>query len=371
MSEEYKISKQNDAVNLKLSGRFDIYNAPRIFEKLNKELSDFSYKKLILDLSDITYFDSVGAATIIEIQRSCIKRNKAFSITSMTESIKNFLSLIDTTQLSKPIELIPPERIGLCERVGRATFKFVSDTKNIILFVKELFNALIFAVFHPHCVRWGDILIIFEQVGVNAVPILFVIQFLIGVILALLGAEQLKPFGAEIFTANLVAIAMVQELGPMITAVLVAGRSGAAFAAEIGTMKVSEEIDALESLGIDPQHFLVIPRMLAVILAMPCLLLIANVAGISGGIVVTMLFTDIPVTMYLENTMSSINMYMIFQGFFKSIVFAFLVAGVGCMRGFEVKGGAGNVGLSTTSAVVSGIFLIVLFNGIFTLLFNI
>jgi len=370
MSESFHIEKQGDTVYLKLSGRLDIKSASYILSNYEERISKIYFNKLSLDLSEVTYFDSVGAAIIIEIERSCKKQNKEFVITAMTENIKNFLLLIDVKQLSTPIKLTPPERIGMYERVGRATFKFIKDTKNIIVFIGEVAAALGYAIFHPRCVRWGDILIIFEQVGVNAVPILITIQFLIGVILALLGAGQLKQFGAEIFTADLVAIAMVQELGPMITAVLVAGRSGAAFAAEIGTMKVSEEIDALESIGIDPQHFLVIPRILAVTLAMPCLLLIANVAGIVGGIVVTMTFLDIPLSMYITETLDSINMYMIFQGFVKAYVFAILIAGVGCMRGFEVKGGAGNVGASTTSAVVSGIFLIVLFNGFFTVLFN-
>jgi len=331
-----EINKDGNTANVKLVGRLDVKNASDLLLQFQTKISNIHFEKLSLDLSEISYFDSAGAAVVIEIERFCKEQNCYFSVTRMTDDI----------------------------------LKFFDDLKNIIVFIGEVTVALMRAIINPRYVRWGDILVIFERAGVNAVPILITIQFLIGVILALLGAGQLAQFGAEIYIANLVAIAMVQELGPMITAVLVAGRSGAAFAAEIGTMKVSEEIDALESMGINPQHFLVIPRIIAVTLAMPCLLLIANVAGIVGGIVTVMLFLNIPTSAYITQTLDSINMYIIFQGFVKSIIFAILISGVGCMRGFEVKGGAGNVGLSTTSAVVSGIFLIVVFNGLFTVIFN-
>ncbi|MCK5852631.1 MlaE family lipid ABC transporter permease subunit [bacterium] len=364
------IDEKNSIANVKLAGRLDVKNASLKLSQFDTQTKGLHLKKLLLDLSEVDYFDSAGAAVVIEIERFCKEQNCYFSIVGMTEDIKNFISLIDINLLAEPVKYISPERVGTIIRIGKASLKFIDDLKNVIVFIGEVTMALMYAIIHPRYVRWGDILLLFERTGVNAVPILITIQFLIGVILALLGAGQLAQFGAEIYVANLVAIAMVQELGPMITAVLVAGRSGAAFAAEIGTMKVSEEIDALESMGINPQHFLVIPRIIAVTLAMPCLLLIANVAGIVGGIVTVMLFLDIPTSMYIAQTLDSINMFIIFQGFVKSIVFAILIAGVGCMRGFEVKGGAGDVGLSTTSAVVSGIFLIVVFNGFFTVIFN-
>jgi len=372
MSDNFRIdiNKDGNTANVKLVGRLDVKNASDILLQFQTKISGIYFKKLSLDLSEISYFDSAGAAVVIEIERLCKEQNCCFSVVRMTDDIKNFLSLIDINLLAIPVKFISPKRETVIIRTGKATLKFFDDLKNIIIFIGEVTIALMRAIVNPRYVRWGDILVIFERAGVNAVPILVTIQFLIGVILALLGAGQLKQFGAEIYIANLVAIAMVQELGPMLTAVLVAGRSGAAFAAEIGTMKVSEEIDALESMGINPQHFLVIPRIIAVTLAMPCLLLIANVAGIVGGIVTVMLFLDIPISAYITQTLDSINMYIIFQGFLKSIIFAVLISGVGCMRGFEVKGGAGNVGLSTTSAVVSGIFLIVVFNGLFTVIFN-
>ena len=365
-----EIDDRTNTANVKLVDRLDVKNASDVLSQFQTKISNIKFTKLFLDLSNVSYFDSAGAAVVIEMARFCEEKNAKFETIGLTDDIKNFISLIDMNALANPVDLTSPKREGTIIRIGNATLKFINDTKNIIVFIGEVTAALVYALFHPRCVRWGDVLVIFEKVGVDAVPILITIQFLIGVILALLGAGQLAQFGAEIYVANLVAIAMVQELGPMLTAVLVAGRSGAAFAAEIGTMKVSEEIDALESMGINPQHFLVIPRIIAVTLAMPCLLLIANVAGIVGGIVTVMLFLDIPTSLYITQTLDSINMYIIFQGFIKSIVFAILVSGVGCMRGFEVKGGAGNVGLSTTSAVVSGIFLIVVFNGFFTIIFN-
>jgi len=205
---------------------------------------------------------------------------------------------------------------------------------------------------------------------VNAVPILLLIQFLIGMTLAFLGASQLSQFGANIYVADLVGIAMVQELGPLITAVIVTGRSGAAFAAEIGTMKVSEEVDAMTAMGLDTQRFLVVPKLIAVFIAMPGLCLLADLIGIAGGAMIAVTCLDVPLGGYISETYKALDLWLFCQGIIKSLSFAVLIAGVGCMRGFEVRGGAEGVGRSTTSAVVSCIFLIVIANTLFTIIFQ-
>jgi len=222
----------------------------------------------------------------------------------------------------------------------------------------------------PRKVRWNDTIIYMVRTGVDAVPIVALISLLVGMISGFQAAIQLRKFGANIFVADLVGLAQVRELGPLITAIIVAGRSGSAFAAEIGTMKVSEEVDALSTMGLDITRFLTVPKMLALLLTLPTLTLLSDAMGILGGLIVGVTAVDLTVTQYLRETTAAMGLFDVFSGFIKSIAFAFLVAGIGCMRGFQVKGGAEGVGMATTSAVVSGIFLIIMADAVFTILFS-
>ncbi|HCN19559.1 MAG TPA: hypothetical protein DIS73_04650 [Planctomycetia bacterium] len=209
-----------------------------------------------------------------------------------------------------------------------------------------------------------------DRTGIEAIPIILLISFLVGFIMAFQAAVQLRQFGADIFVANLVGLSVVRELGPLMTAIIVAGRSGAAFAAEIGTMKVSEEIDALKSMGLDPTRFLIIPKIIATVVTVPTLTLVSDLVGIFGGLVVAVTFLDITPWGYILQTQRALDIFDVFSGYLKSIVFALLIAGIGCMRGLQVEGGAQEVGRLTTSAVVSGIFLIIVYDALFTLMFN-
>ena len=218
--------------------------------------------------------------------------------------------------------------------------------------------------------RWRDFPNHFVNSGVNAVPITLLIVFLIGLISGYQGALQLTQVGADIFIADLIGISITRELAPLMTAILVAGRSGSAFAAEIGTMKVSEEIDALESMGFDPIRFLVMPRVMAVVFAMPILVLMTDLAGIIGGLVAGLTTLDITIAGYLNQLHRAIDFYDIFSGVGKGIVFGFLIATVGCFRGLQVSGGAESVGKFTTASVVTGIFLIIFSDALFTFIFQ-
>src|SRR5690606_13269371 len=192
-----------------------------------------------------------------------------------------------------------------------------------------------------------------------------------GLITAFQAAVQLRQFGADIYVANLVGLSITRELGPLMTAIIAAGRSGAAFAAEIGTMKVSEEVDALAAMGLDRTRFLVTPKVLALVLMLPCLTMFANLVGIIGGLFVAVFQLDIPAVVYFRQMKAYMVWWDIGQGLVKSVVFAFLVAGVGCLRGFEATQGAESVGRITTSAIVAGIFAIICADAVFTVLFNV
>jgi phospholipid/cholesterol/gamma-HCH transport system permease protein len=219
-------------------------------------------------------------------------------------------------------------------------------------------------------VRLEDVLFYMKRAGVDGLPIVGLISFLLGLIIAFMSSLQLKQFGANIYVASLVGVAMVSELGPIMTAIIVAGRSGSAFAAEIGTMKVNEEVDALVTMGFDPTQFLAVPKVLAAMVTVPILTLYSDFFGIAGGLVVGVLGLDLTVYTYIQETMSVITVTSIVKSLLKSVVFAVLIAGIGCQRGFQVRGGAQAVGAATTSAVVAGIFLIVVTDSAFAILFT-
>ena len=219
--------------------------------------------------------------------------------------------------------------------------------------------------------RFCDFWLVVQRSGVEGLPIVSLLSFLIGFILAFVGALQLERFGADIYVADLVGLSMVREMGSMMAGIIMCGRTGAAFAAQIGTMKVTEEIDALRTLGISPIDFLVLPRILALFLMMPLLALYANVLGILGGLLVGVGMLDISFTQYINQTAAAIGFSDFYSGIIKSVIFGMLVAYMGCLRGMQCESSSSGVGLATTSAVVSGITAIIIADASFTVIFNI
>lgn len=212
----------------------------------------------------------------------------------------------------------------------------------------------------------------FEQmvrIGVESLPIVTLIAFFIGLIIAMQSAYQLKQFGATIFTANLVAVSIIRELSPLLTAIIITGRSGSAITAEIGTMKVSEEIDALQTMGVNPVKFLVVPRTLAMMIMLPSLTIIADFIGIFGGYLISMLSLNVTSVRYIDQTISALVFKDLFSGLIKSIFFALIIVTIGCYQGFNVSGGAEGVGKATTKSVVVSIFMIIVADVFFTMLF--
>jgi len=238
----------------------------------------------------------------------------------------------------------------------------------LLTFVGELTVTLLRAARHPRLVRWSDAWLSAERVGVDALPIIALIGFLLGLILAFQSAIPMRRFGAEIFVANLIGVSMIREMGPLITAIILAGRSGSAFAAELGTMKVREEIDALTTMGLEPVRFLVVPRVLAAVTMTPLLAVFANLFGLIGGAVV-MRSLGFPLVTYVNQILSALTVGDLLGGLFKSLVYGIVVAGIGCLRGLQTKTGASAVGQSATSAVVSGIVLIAIVDGGFAVVF--
>jgi phospholipid/cholesterol/gamma-HCH transport system permease protein len=258
---------------------------------------------------------------------------------------------------------------GVLAFFGRNTLSFLRYLSGLYdLSAKAAYWTFV-APFKGRKVKWGNAIHQMVLAGVNSIPIVSLISLFIGIVLALQGAYQLEKFGASYYVTALVGVSMTRELGPLITAIVIAGRSGSAFAAELGTMKVSEEIDALEAMGLNSVRYLVVPKYLALLVMMPCLTLISDLAGILGGAIFEISQLDQTFRTFLTATRDFLVMRDITTGLIKSLVFGLIITKVGCYEGFSVKGGAEGVGKATTSSVVVSIFLIIFADVIFTAIF--
>ena len=263
------------------------------------------------------------------------------------------------------------EKQGVATRLGNLVYGSVDQTRQLLAFIGEVSVAFYRFLTGRARFRRSDFFLFIQETGVEALPIVGLISLLVGLILAFIGTLQLAMFGAQIYVANLVGIAMVREMGAMMAAIIMAGRTGASFSAQLGTMQVNEEIDAFRTLGISPVEFLVLPRMLALMLMMPLLCVYADLLGIAGGMLVSVTMFDITVIQYLEQTRSAIDLTDITVGILKSVVFGVLVAIAGCMKGIQCGRSASAVGQATTSAVVMSIVAIVVADAIITLINNV
>ena len=257
--------------------------------------------------------------------------------------------------------------MGLFSSVGRGTVEFFRDLNGSMAFVGETCACALSAIVHPRQFRFGDAALAFQRAAFDGLPISTGIGFLLGVILAFQSASALRMFGVEVYVADLLAIGLFRELGPIMTAIILAGRSGSAFAAEIGTMKVNEELDALATMGLPPVRFLVLPRVVAAVLAMPVLTIFAEIAGFVGGAIV-LSFMNVPTTVFWSHVANISTVFMISLGLAKGALFGLLVGLVGCCAGMKTKSTADGVGVAATSAVVGGIVAIAVSDGILAVL---
>ncbi len=314
-----------------------------------------------VDASRLQVSDGAGLAFLWSLQ----SERKA-EITGLRPEIAALLKPFD--DLLTGDADTPDRDHSLLIQIGKGTSAILKDTHEQISFIGELFSKGLLSIVRPRSIRWSDMWCIAQKAGVDALVVAGMVSFLTGMIMAFQAAVPLKQFGVDIFVVNLVALALLREMGPIMTAVVLAGRSGSAFAAEIGTMKVNEEINALKTMGLDPVQFLVVPRVLAGFIVTPVLTMYSSVLGVAGGFLV-MMTQGFPFAALWNQLLSAVSVSDVMTGVIKSFVFGILVAGVGCLRGLQTGTGAAAVGESTTRAVVSGIFLIVLVDAAFAGIF--
>jgi phospholipid/cholesterol/gamma-HCH transport system permease protein len=318
---------------------------------------------LKVDASGVESCDGAGLALL-----HVLTSRKGAEVIGLKPEIQRLLAPF---QNGKPLATTSPKkdrRMGPIENLGQLASVFFEDLAEIVAFLGKTVATFLECCRKPSLIRWTDLWVVAERAGVNALLIVGLISFLTGMILAFQAATALGQFGVEIFVVNLVSLAMLREMGVIMTGVVLAGRSGSAFAAEIGTMKINEEVSALETMGLDPVRFLVIPRVLAGILIMPFLTVYANVMGVAGGFLV-MRLEGYPLPALWNQLVGAVGVNDLLAGLIKSFFFGFLVAGIGCLRGLQTKSGPSAVGESTTRSVVSGIFLIVIADAVFAVVF--
>ncbi|MFZ6731864.1 MlaE family ABC transporter permease [Undibacterium sp. Ji42W] len=259
---------------------------------------------------------------------------------------------------------------GGLEKIGKATVEVVKDNLALLAFIGETAVSLLVVLMHPRRWRGRAILHNIQLAGFEALPIVGVTSFLLGIVIAYQGADQLKHYGANIFVVELLGYAMLREFAPLITAIIIAGRSGSAYAAQIGTMVVTEEIDALQTLGIKPMELLVLPKLMALMLALPLLTLFADLIGITGGMLMAASQLDVGMHEFVDRFATEIPLKTLLIGIGKSVVFAMVIVVIGCYQGFRTKGNADSVGRQTTRSVVQAIFIVIVLDAVFSVIFN-
>ncbi len=364
---ELNIETVSQTTAMLFSGRLDATGVARLWDTAVKTVKKAGREKIRIDLSSVEYMDMAGATFISHLSR-LTGSTPAEQSDVVTGVKKEFVPLLDLSQKSKNEALSPPPKVSYIEKTGKDLATSLEDTKMFISMVGEITAALFSCLKNPGRVRWADTWMVAERSGVNALPIVILISFIVGLVMAFQAAIPMRMFGAEIYVANLIGIAMVRELGPLMTAIVLAGRSASAFAAEIGTMKINEEIDALTVMGMEPVRFLIVPRVIAATLITPLLTVFSNIVGILGGMVVILSFGYPPIA-YYNQVVGFVSWEDLAGGLVKCFVFGILIAATGCIRGYQTLRGPSAVGDATTRAVVSSIILIAVFDGIFSVIF--
>jgi phospholipid/cholesterol/gamma-HCH transport system permease protein len=352
-------------------------------DKLTRNASGIAYREFTacfndthpsqvkIDLSNVTAKDIHALAFLDSCGRYCSKRNVRICISGVDENLNEMLEKLEFKEFCEGMlgeHSVRPDSIFVT--LGAATAKFGEDIKSFLGFIGDLISAIFSSIRHPGKVQWKETIYYMDKTGADAVPIVFLICFLMGGILAFQAVVQMGRFGLSVYVANLVGLSIVKELGALMVAVICIGRAGSAFAAEIGTMKVSEELDAMETMGLSTSRFLVIPKIIALVCVMPLLTIIGDVAGVLGGMVVGVSKSGVSINEYYIKTLQAVSTSDMFEGIIKSIVFAVLIASIGCLRGFEAERDAKGVGRAATSSVVSGVFLVVIADAVITALIS-
>lgn len=359
----------NDCLTVVLRGTWKMQEKLPDSDRLQQELGG-GVSRVAFDASGVSSWDSGLMTFLLRCWDIAAEKQLAVDESGLPKGAGDLMKLATAVPEKKDTGRTERTR-SLFYRLGSHSIALAEETWDIFTFLGEATISFLRFFTGRARFRWRDLWVVVQQTGAEALPIVALISFLVGLILAYVGAVQLQKFGATIYVADLVGLAMVREMGAIMTAIVMCGRTGAAFAAQLGTMKVSEEIDALQTLGISPMEFLVLPRMLALCCMLPLLVLFSDFIGIIGGLVVSVTTLDITFQQFVGRTIAAIDLPNFFSGLIKSVFFGVIVAATGCLRGMQCGDSSAAVGVAATSAVVTGITCIIVADAIFAVIFNI
>ncbi|MFZ1860571.1 MAG: MlaE family lipid ABC transporter permease subunit [Candidatus Competibacter sp.] len=321
---------------------------------------------LDLDCSTVRAIDTTGALRLLNLVVELEQTGRPVRLVGLRAEHQALLELVRERRASAGVAAAPPVRLGALERLGRLVAFHLSASTVFLSFVGEAAVALGRLLLRPGRFRWRALFGNIEDAGVNALPIIALLSFMMGVVIAYQGGQQLKAYGANIFIVELISLTMLRELAPLITAIIVAGRTGSAYTAQIGTMQITEEVDALRTIGISPMDLLVIPKLLALVVALPLLTVFADALSVFGGMVMAQTLLAVNFSDFLDRVPQVVTLTSFLLGVGKAPVFAAIIALVGCYQGFHVRGGADSVGRQTTVSVVQSIFLVIAADALFS-----
>lgn len=366
-----QLDTSHSPARLRLSGEWTLANYARL-KQLTEQLAGKYDAGTQVDLDAVSRLDTAGASLLVELLGSDRLSQLADTASKLPAADRALLQTVYSSMRDFRVPTKQAEQSALTqvlERIGCAVSKLWEDTLQLLGFIGLILQTLARSIFHPKQWRITPVVAQIEQIGLNAAPIVMLLTFMVGAVVAFLGATVLSDFGAGIYTVDLVAFSFLREFGVLLTAILLAGRTASAFTAQIGSMKANEEVDAIRTLGLDPMDLLVLPRVLALLIALPLLTFLAMMAGILGGAVVCIVSIGISPDMFISMLHSDISVNNFLVGMVKAPFFAFLIAAVGCLEGFKVSGSAESVGAHTTSSVVQSIFIVIVLDAVAALFF--
>ncbi|MBX9704709.1 MAG: MlaE family lipid ABC transporter permease subunit [Gammaproteobacteria bacterium] len=360
------VERQQQRLIFRFDGELSVHTTAAIWEQCFAEIAAQKPQQLILDAKLLTYCDGAGINLLCALKKHQITLQRYCQLENLTPKLQKLVQVFSEADITTTQHTVPHEK--WLTSLGHETADLLKRFRANMQFMGEVIYYMFLSILHPSRIRWKDVWLFIEKTGPNALPIIALIGFLIGMIMSFQGAIALSKFGAKMFVPNFVAITLLRELTPLMTAIMVIGRSASAFAAELGNMQLNQEVDALRTMGLEPTPFLVIPRVIATMTMMPFLNLFMILFGLIGcGVVMDLL--GVSAQLYINQLTDSLFLKDLIGGLFKSFVFGIVISSIGCMNGLRTRGGAMGVGDSTTRTVVSSIVMLAILDGLFAIIF--
>jgi len=362
------VTVEGEVATYKVQGTPTIQRLATIEKQLADSLNNIDAKSIVWDLSELESMDSALALLIAKNIENAKNSDKEVLLGAMQSDVKKMLTMAE--EHAHFGSHFKPGKEGILHAVGEDSADRVKKFLDFLGFFGQMSVVFFSLFFHLRHIRWKETIFEIYESGIKALPIIALTMFLIGIVVAYQSAEQLKLYGANIFIVDMLGISILRELAPMLAAIIVAGRSGSSYAAQIGVMKITEELDAMRTMGFDPYAFLVLPRMLALVIMMPILIFFADIAGIMGGMLIAKVDLGLTTTIFMERFVEVVSIKHFWIGLLKGPFFAMLIATIGIYRGLQVKNDTQSIGFNTTKAVVESIFAVIICDAFFSIVFT-